>query len=81
MRFGPWSRVIWWVVTAIVLWAITSLMGLQPDTTGRFRSIWSFLVIPVLGVALFPIAYFLDRVFTPGLRRAWAAWRLSRTGR
>ncbi|HXD80075.1 MAG TPA: hypothetical protein VNU27_00745 [Candidatus Acidoferrum sp.] len=53
-------------------------MGLQPDSNGRFGSIWSFVVIPAAGLLLFPVGYVLDVLLTPRARRAWVAWRVSR---
>jgi hypothetical protein len=68
--------VIWWIVTFIALWPIVNLTGVA-DASGRPRSIWFFAVIPIAGLVWFPIGYALDRIFTPRLRRAWIAWRLS----
>lgn len=53
-------------------------MGLQPDSNGRLRSIWSFVVIPAGGLLFFPVGYVLDVLLTPRVRRAWVAWRVSR---
>ena len=65
VRFGPWSRVIWWIVVALALWALTTWMGVNFDWSGRPQSSWSFVVVPIGGVLLFPIAYALDRILTP----------------
>jgi hypothetical protein len=71
---------IWWVVTGIVFSAVFNAMGLI-SSNGRPRSIWVFVVIPLGAVALFPIAYALDRILTPRLRQTWRAWQISRQER
>jgi len=65
VRLGPYARLfVWWLGIAVV----GSIIAAALIDVAYSRFVYYFVVMPIGGILLFPVAYAANRWLTPTLR-------------